>query len=42
MVVTKKIGELRVAELRIELDKRNLDNKGLKGTLVQRLQEVGT
>lgn len=36
----KKINELRVVELRQELEKRGLDSKGLKGALVQRLQKV--
>lgn len=36
----KKISELRVAELRHELEKRGLDSKGLKGALVQRLQKA--
>lgn len=40
MLVKRKISELRVSELRSELEKRKLDNKGLKSTLLQRLQKV--
>jgi len=40
MLVKRKIGELRVSELRAELEKRKLDSKGLKSALLQRLQKV--
>ena len=40
MLVKRKIGELRVSELRAELERRKLDNKGLKSVLLQRLQKV--
>ncbi|XP_039260931.2 uncharacterized protein LOC120337264 [Styela clava] len=36
----RKVSDLRVAELKVELEKRGLESKGLKGVLVQRLQKA--
>jgi len=40
--MARKINDLRVAELRLELDKRGLDKTGLKPILVKRLLTVST
>lgn len=37
----KPLSDLRVVELRAELEKRGLDRSGNKQTLVERLQKVG-
>lgn len=36
----RRITDLKVAELKLELEKRGLESKGLKGALVQRLQKA--
>ena len=38
----KKLSQLRVVDLRAELEKRGLDKTGLKGALVERLEKVIT
>ena len=38
----KKLNQLRVVDLRAELEKRGLDKSGLKGALVERLEKVMT
>ena len=36
----KKLSQLRVVDLRAELEKRGLDKSGLKNALVERLEKV--
>ena len=40
LVEGKKISDLRVADLRLELEQRGIDTKGLKADLVKRLEKV--
>ena len=37
----KKMTELKVVELRSELEKRGLDKTGIKAVLMERLEKVG-
>jgi hypothetical protein len=36
----RKLTELRVVDLRAELERRNLDKTGVKAVLIERLQKV--
>jgi hypothetical protein len=36
----RKLMELRVVDLRAELERRNLDKAGVKAVLIERLQKV--
>lgn len=36
----RKVGDLKVTELRSELEKRDLDKTGVKAILLERLQKV--
>lgn len=38
---SKKLSELRVVDLRAELEKRGLDRNGVKQVLLERLSKVG-
>lgn len=38
--VGRKIDELRVSDLKLELEARSLDTHGIKGELVKRLRQV--
>lgn len=42
MSTGKKIGELRVCDLKAELEKRGLETGGIKIALLERLQKVRT
>lgn len=37
----KTISELKLAEIKSELDRRGIDNLGVKTTLIHRLEQVG-
>lgn len=39
-IESRKIGDLKVPELRSELEKRDLDKTGVKAILLERLQKV--
>lgn len=38
--VKKVITELKVSELKVELEKRGLDKNGVKAALIERLEKV--
>lgn len=40
-VTGKKLSDLRVTDLKLELEKRGLETSGIKCTLLERLQKVG-
>lgn len=40
-VTGKKLSDLRVTDLKLELEKRGLETGGIKCTLLERLQKVG-